>query len=154
MNGIKKALAAELSSPSEDFVKYFARQVYGGRTTETMRLQFADIVKRAAQQFINDRINDRLQSAIVREEQADVSPAASPAFLDASIFPTGSSIRTARSSRRVEEVEAHQIIRAILEVTEPSRVALRDGKSYCAILFDDNNRRPIAPPALRRHPRR
>jgi hypothetical protein len=28
-------------------------------------------------------------------------------------------------------------------VADPERVVIRDAKSYCAILFDDNNRRPI-----------
>lgn len=36
------------------------------------------------------------------------------------------------------------IVRAIAaEVTPVSRIALRDAQSYCAILFDDNNRKPI-----------
>ena len=30
------------------------------------------------------------------------------------------------------------------ELVDPSRVILRDAKSYCAILLDDNNRKPIA----------
>ena len=43
-----------------------------------------------------------------------------------------------------EEIEAFMIIKAILrKVVDPKRVALRDSQSYCAILLDDNNRRPI-----------
>ena len=29
------------------------------------------------------------------------------------------------------------------EIVSPSRVAMRDAKSYCAVLLDDNNRKPI-----------
>ncbi|MGJ3232392.1 MAG: hypothetical protein ACFE0P_11400 [Oceanicaulis sp.] len=29
------------------------------------------------------------------------------------------------------------------ELVDPSRIAIRDQKSYCGILFDDNNRKPI-----------
>ena len=37
------------------------------------------------------------------------------------------------------------IIKAILrQVVDPKRVAIRDAKSYCAILLDDNNRKPLA----------
>jgi hypothetical protein len=39
-----------------------------------------------------------------------------------------------------EEMEAFHIVRAILhELIDPKRVVMRDAKSYCAILFDDNN---------------
>lgn len=148
-NGIKRALASELSSPSDEFVKYFARQVYTGRMTETMRLQFADIVKRAAHQLINERINERLQSAIAREEKNEavqvasapvVAPAPDVARLSEGVVAVDGEIVTTE-----EEVEAHRIIRAIVaEQVNAERVVMRDGKSYCAILFDDNNRRPIA----------
>ena len=43
-----------------------------------------------------------------------------------------------------EEVQAYMIIRAIAAKLVPlERVTLRDSKSYCAIIMDDNNRRPI-----------
>ncbi len=36
------------------------------------------------------------------------------------------------------------MIRAILhEIVDPKRVVMRDVKSYCGILLDDNNRKPI-----------
>jgi hypothetical protein len=43
-----------------------------------------------------------------------------------------------------EEYEGYYIVKAILsEVTDPVNVVMRDAKSYCAILYDDNNRKPI-----------
>jgi hypothetical protein len=42
------------------------------------------------------------------------------------------------------EIEAYQIVRAILRSVVPAdRVAIRGAASYCAVLFDDNNRKPI-----------
>jgi predicted type IV restriction endonuclease len=39
----------------------------------------------------------------------------------------------------------HNIIQAIsLETTDPDRVVIRDAKLYCAVIFDNNNRKPIA----------
>jgi predicted type IV restriction endonuclease len=36
------------------------------------------------------------------------------------------------------------IVRAIAaEVSPVSRIVMRDAQSYCAVLFDDNNRKPI-----------
>jgi hypothetical protein len=43
-----------------------------------------------------------------------------------------------------EEVEAFLIIKSILRRnTDVKRITLRDAQSYCAILLDDNNRKPI-----------
>jgi len=61
---IKRILSEQLISPSEDFVRFLAGQVYQGRLTQSMREQFTDIIKRAFPQFINERINDRLRSAM------------------------------------------------------------------------------------------
>jgi len=43
-----------------------------------------------------------------------------------------------------EEVEGFHIVRAIVrELISTKRVVMRDAMSYCAILLDDNNRKPI-----------
>jgi hypothetical protein len=43
-----------------------------------------------------------------------------------------------------EEMEAFHIVKAILrQKVDPKRVAMRDQQSYCGILLDDNNRRPL-----------
>lgn len=43
-----------------------------------------------------------------------------------------------------EEWEAFYAIKSILrDVIAPERIFMRDAQSYCAILLDDNNRKPI-----------
>ncbi len=43
-----------------------------------------------------------------------------------------------------DEIEGFHIVRAILaRDVDPGRIVLRDTKSYCGILLDDNNRKPI-----------
>ncbi len=43
-----------------------------------------------------------------------------------------------------EEREAFLIVRAIAaRVVSVNRVTMRDAKSYCAVLVDDNNRKPV-----------
>lgn len=38
-----------------------------------------------------------------------------------------------------EEIEGFYIVRAIVsEIVNPDRITMRDRKSYCGILFDDN----------------
>ena len=43
-----------------------------------------------------------------------------------------------------EEIEGFHIVRAILyETTDPERVVLKDTRSYCNVLLDNNVRKPI-----------
>lgn len=39
---IKRVLAEQMRRPSDDFVKFFARQVYSGRMTQLVREQFTE----------------------------------------------------------------------------------------------------------------
>lgn len=43
-----------------------------------------------------------------------------------------------------DELEAFHMVRAILRgVLASKRITMRDAQSYCAVLLDDNNRKPI-----------
>jgi hypothetical protein len=43
------------------------------------------------------------------------------------------------------EIDGFNIVRAICsKLVKPERVVMRDAKSYCAILLDDNNRKTLA----------
>lgn len=43
-----------------------------------------------------------------------------------------------------EEIAAYRIIRSIAcRDVDSARIAIRDAKSYCSILLDDSNRKPI-----------
>lgn len=143
---IKQLMAAELQEPSEEFVRFFATRVYPGKMTPAVREKFAQITRRALRQFITDQLNERLKSAL---------GAASPVVNDAQPVPTApvqpdaSSPEPDASERPAvvttdEEREAFYIVRAIMrEVVDVRRVALRDQQTYCGVLLDDNNRRPI-----------
>src|SRR5256886_1401406 len=61
---IKRILNDELNTPSEEFVKFLAAQVYSGKLTSAVRGQFAGITKQALTQFINEHITERLRSAM------------------------------------------------------------------------------------------
>jgi len=129
---IKQILLDELDNPSEAFVKFLAKQVYSGVLTPSMREKFTVLTKSAFTQFINDRIGERLKMAMddtpVKKEEVKVPEETS----------------TDGVTTTEDEKEGYYIIRAILhENTDPERVVMRDAKSYCAILLDDNNRKPI-----------
>lgn len=89
--------------------------------------------------MIGDRINDRLRVAMTPETVAQPEAAAAADTPEAK--SPGSDVTVQTSP---EEVEAFHIVRAILRgVVAPKRVFMRDAQSYCAIILDDNNRKPI-----------
>jgi predicted type IV restriction endonuclease len=143
---IKRILTQQLQVPSEDFVRFFANQLYEGRTTQSVKEQIAHCVKRAFSQFVNEQINARLKSALVPEngtEKPESTPAKTSIDVTNPVQP-----ELDRSDRQVtttaEELEAYYIVKAILrETVDAKRIVARDALSYCAIIFDDNNRRPI-----------
>jgi hypothetical protein len=136
-NALKKYFAEQLNEPSENFVRYFTSQVYTGRMTHVVLNQFTPIVRKALNQIIREKVNDRLQTALNADKEttsADEEKAVEfgEDFLEDGIVTTE------------EEIEGYNIVKAIVrEVVDVRRVVMRDQKSYCGILLDDNNRKPI-----------
>jgi hypothetical protein len=131
LNDLRGLIQKEINLPSEDFVRYFAKQVYHSIVTPKVLEQFTSITKKAFSLIINESISGTLKTALLAEEKNE------PALTED--LPKEDKIVTTE-----EEIEAFMIIKAILrKVVDPRRVTLRDSQSYCAILLDDNNRRPI-----------
>lgn len=137
---IKKSLAEEIEQPSEELVRLFTSRVYTGRFTGSVHEQFQVIVKNAFRSFLAEQINDRLKAALHGSdanignvgEAEDASAPTDDAEEDDGIVTTQ------------EEIEGYHVVRAILaKHVKPKRVVMRDTKSYCGILLDDNNRKPI-----------
>ena len=133
--------AQQLSEPDEEFVRFFCSRVYSGRLTKQIREQFAPIIVRALQGFIRDAVNERLQSALNQGEdrKGQAELAEDPTEDDPAAELAKKGIVTTE-----EEIEGFRVVRAIAAaVVDPGRVVMRDTKSYCGILLDDNNRKPI-----------
>lgn len=134
---IKLILANEINSPSEEFVKFFAKKVNEGPFTQSVRDKFTVITKNAINQFINDRINDRLKFAMSEETISSTSNNENSS-IDAENNASDGVVTTQ------EEIEGYLIVKSILrEKIDLKRIAIRDKKSYCGVLLDDNNRKPI-----------
>ena len=133
---IKKILEEELHKPSEAFVRFFASQTYDGRLTQPVIEQFTKIVKEARNQFINERLNERLKSALAANNSGE--------SLDEEQIQAGQEIKQSEIETTQEELDGYNVVKAIMrEVVDVKRIHMRDAKSYCAILLDDNNRKPI-----------
>lgn len=138
---IQKILAQQLQQPTEDFVRFFTAQVYQGRMTQAIREQFSQTTQRAFRQFINERINERLKSALGADPQlAPPEPSPTPP-VPPSADANGNQPTVVTTS---EELEAFFTVKAILHpVVETKRIGLRDVQTYCSVLLDNNNRKPI-----------
>ena len=142
---IKRTIAAQFREPEEDWIRFFTARAYEGSITQKVREQFTPLVAKAAKQFLNEQVNERLKSAlggtnfspqeVSAQEDAVSSHAAAADDLD----------RDTEIETTLEELEGYQIVKAIAcSEVKPQRVVHRDSKSYFAILLDDNNRKPIA----------
>ena len=135
---IKRLLAKEWAEPSEDFARYFAGQVYDGTRTKAVIDQFSRVTKKALHQFLADRVNDRLKSALQgAAEQDDVPDQSEP---DPAVEDTGDpGIVTTE-----DEWQGYFVVKAILsQDISPARVAIRDTKSYCGVVLDDSKFKQI-----------
>lgn len=134
-NEIKTILVNELNAPTESFVKYFISRVYQGRATEKVLAQFTEIVKKSYSQFISDMINDRLKTALDKEnakEQAQTKLEEEKKKEEKAIVTTP------------EEMEAFFIVKSIVRgKIESERICHRDLQGFFAVLVDDSIRQTI-----------
>ena len=131
---VTRELAELFSEPSEEFIRIIAAKVYDGRLTSPVRDRFKVIITNAIAATIRDRVTDRLTSAL---SASDTTSESSPG---AEADEYGRDIVTTQ-----EEIDGFNIIRAIAsKAVDPKRIVMRDAKSYCAVLLDDNNRKTIA----------
>lgn len=142
LGAIKREVAAEFKEPSADFVRLFAARVYDGRLTQPVLEKFTSITDKALGQFLNERINDRLKSALGADVNT-VMPVPDnveePADVDEPVPVPSDGIETTD-----DELAAYRIVMAIACAEIPAeRITYRDVRSYFSVLADDNNRRPI-----------
>jgi hypothetical protein len=124
-------LRREFAEPSDDFVRLIATRLHDGRLTESVRDRFKAAISNSISSLIRDGVQDRLESAINQ---------GAPELEPIEVQESSDGIETTQ-----DEIDGFNIIRAICaSKVDPSRIVMRDAKSYCAVLLDDNNRRSIA----------
>ena len=137
IEGMKQALVRQLSTPDEEFSRWLTKQVYSKLLTQVAKERFSHLVRQAFREFIDDRINATLKSALARdtiidEPTPEVAPPEDTAHLVAPVITTE------------EEVQGCELVKAIVsDVVDLDRVFFRDTKSYSMVLLDNSNRTPI-----------
>ncbi len=139
---IKRIMAEQLVEPSSDFVKFFACKVYSGRMMATVVDKFTEITKRSLKDFINERITDRLKSAIdLPEILPEITIPEDTKNLECGTnnLPREDQIVTTQ-----EELEAFYLVKSILrESVDIRRVKYKDTVNYLGINLDDNVKKTI-----------
>lgn len=138
LNLLKAEILKEIDNPSSELTELLARRVYGGRLTAGVREWLGSLSSQAMRQIIREIVNRRLSDAIDRPENGS-TPEGEKQQISEIDHNSTDGVNTTE-----EEIEAFQIVRAILRHNfDVKRIFMRDAKSYCAILLDDNNRKPI-----------
>ncbi|MDN5720633.1 MAG: type I restriction enzyme HsdR N-terminal domain-containing protein [Corynebacterium sp.] len=139
---LRKTIAAELREPSTDWVKILAARVTSRRMTAANLDLFTRLAATAAGQYLRDETNRRLRSA---QDFEDPRSAVAVPVEGPEDQPEPEPVSEDGIVTTEEERHAHSIIRAICcSDVSATDITMRDAKSYCAILFQDNNRKPIA----------
>jgi hypothetical protein len=134
---IQNRLSEWMTNPPEDFVRLISSDLLGNRQFRTaVRDQFTLITKRAFEQLVGERINERLKGAMTPESVPTAEAGAPVIPVEGTCEP--------QVITSPEELEGFHAVRAILRsAVSAKRIVMRDAQSYCAILLDDNNRKPI-----------
>ncbi|MCM2455126.1 restriction endonuclease [Rhizobium sp. CG4] len=131
-SGIKQVISKLIEEPSEEFVRIVSAGVYDGRMTAQVREMLTGVARTAFREVIMDTVKNRLSSALADTEEVIEK-------IDAPVEDEPEIVTTE------EEREGYMIVKAIVRDTiSPTRVIMRDQKSYCGILIDNNNRKPLA----------
>ncbi|MEQ6205485.1 type I restriction endonuclease [Enterococcus mundtii] len=136
LSSLKSYLTSELNEPSDNFVKYLLGEIYEGMKTKQTIEKFKPIIKKGMNQFIAEKVNDKLSAAlktsVITDENEAKSQSDTTDESDSEVITTP------------EELEAYTICKVVLKDTIPlNRLFYRDNRSYFNILLDDNIRKWI-----------
>ncbi|KAA5599185.1 type I restriction endonuclease [Blastochloris sulfoviridis] len=132
---LRKEIEKEFAEPSEELARMLAYRVHEGRMTPAVKDNIARMLGPTIATIIRDLVNERLSSALNASAPAPIEAVdlSAPDEAEESVITTQ------------EEMSGFHIVQAIAaKFVDPKRVIIRDAKSYCAILLDDNNRKTIA----------
>lgn len=136
-NELKQIIQKDIIEPSDDFTKYFAKIVYPSHITSRILEQFKGLVKKTFAQYINDEINERLKSALRKQEQDEKQK----------VSAEQENLDKENENKPTEaEIEFFMIVRAICRAkVDVKRITYREAKGhqYFSILLDDSQRNPI-----------
>lgn len=132
---IKNIIETEVFSPSADFIRFIFKKIKSnGAFTEKTKNTLTPIIQSCFEDLIGEKIRNAFGDALENssQEQQERNEKNQKFFENDKIVTTQ------------EEKDAYSIVKAICaEIVSPERIIMRDAQTYCAILFDNNNRKPV-----------
>ncbi len=127
MGDIGRLIDREFKDPSPKFVKYFASQVHIGNVTDKVVSQFTKLTKKTLDQYIEDKINYRLDLAKTSE---------------GSVITIHSPEQNIGSSK--EKLEGFYIVKTLLkDLVSPNQIITNDSENSFDILLEGPSQRTI-----------
>ena len=145
---IKEFFNKEIQSPTSDFVRFFAKQIYTtGQITQNVVEMFTPLVKKSMSMVINDIIAERLNTAMKNDEQVEDTTNISSNLPNSPKENTENKLpegivymdKEAGIITTQEEMDAYNIVRSILRRSvDASRITYKDYKTYFVISLDNS----------------
>lgn len=133
VGGIKALLKNQMQSPSDDFTKYFFKELCpDNKFTGQLKEDFLGYTRRGIKEFITEEMKHLLDDAVNQPEEEEKKEETEPEK------------ETNITDFTQDEQEAYYILKAILSsIVDPSRITYKDTVHYCNILLDNNSWKPI-----------
>ncbi len=122
--------------PSEDFVSFFAKMVTGSSGKKILE-SFTPIVRISLEQYINDKIQERLKKALQQTDDVQLTNTQAETPQEGNITVTD--IETTE-----DEYLAFYIVKAmLLNLIPADKIVLKDQKTKCSVLYEGKQTKPI-----------
>lgn len=120
-----------MTVPSDEFVKYFVKNLYSGRITQGVLDFFREIIKNGSTQYTAEVVQNKLKTALKSNENPIITE---------EISLTVETEEENKITTSPEELQGFYIIRSIVgEIIDIDRIFWRDNQNYFTILVDDKN---------------
>lgn len=135
---IKDFFESQLKSPSDSFIKYYLSQVYDGVKTQSVIEKFSPIVKKALNDYISEKMNEKIKTALASDSHVDDSVNNHSVKNDETEADDHPMEEVSKVFTTQEELEAFYAIKSILaDTVDLSRLSYKDTESYFAIIIDN-----------------
>ncbi|MGL5355100.1 MAG: type I restriction endonuclease [Cetobacterium sp.] len=134
---LKGNLKSEFENPSDDFISCMLNNIYDGIKTAKVKEKFSPILKKALNEYFNDLLRDKLETAFQIKVEAPQEQEV--------VETTAEVIEDKAPVTTEEEIVGFSIIKSLLldTINQIDKITFKDTLSYFGILFEDNTRKWI-----------
>jgi hypothetical protein len=130
---VKDYFGEQLAEPSKEFIAFFVRNVYDGMKTQAVLDRFSGIVHNALNDFINERMSEKITAALGGNKTNATVQQQQPAESQ----PEPAAPSSKKINTTAEELECYYAIKSMLiDVVPLERVQYTDYVSYFVVGID------------------